>query len=75
MPVRFKILEGGSKLTVDVFSILGIEYIGTNRVDYSCNSLSSRGNLMNYTLSYYRQEGKWLFVSGDEAKPEHTVRR
>lgn len=75
LPVRFKVLESGSKLTVEVYSILGMEYIGTNRVDFACNSLSRKGNMLNYTLSYYRREGEWLFVSDDEPKPEHTVRR
>lgn len=74
IPLRFKMLEGGSRLAIDVYSILGMEYIGTNRVDFSCNSLSSRGNLLNYTLSYYKKEGKWLFLSNDEAKLEHTVK-
>lgn len=61
-------------MAVDVYSVLGMEYIGTNRIDFECNSLSVRGNLLNYTLSYFRQEGKWIFSSSEESKPQHTVR-
>ena len=58
-PIKFKFIEGGRKLTVDVFSELSRQYIGMNRIDYECNSLSSRGNLIVYKLSYYRNEGRW----------------
>ena len=58
-PLRFKFIENGKKITVDVFSELSREYIGMSRIDYECNSLSSRGNLIVYKLSYYRNEGRW----------------
>lgn len=73
IPIKFRLLEGGEKLLVDVHQILGHQYIGTNRIDFECNSLSQRGNLINYTLSYYRQEGRWMYLK-DEERPEHTVR-
>lgn len=60
-PIRFKLVENGIQKTVDVYSVLGKEYIGMNRLDYECNSLSSKGNLIIYKLSYYRNEGKWIF--------------
>ncbi|MBQ0041509.1 MAG: hypothetical protein KBS56_05715 [Clostridiales bacterium] len=58
-PIKFKFIESGKKLTVNVYSELSREYIGMNRIDYECNSLSSRGNLIVYKLSYYRNEGRW----------------
>ena len=63
-PVKFRLREGGKRLTVDVFQILGSEYIGTRRMDYECNSLSSRGNLLVYKLQYYREDGKWIIDTG-----------
>lgn len=63
-PVKFRLIEGGKRLTVDVFQILGSEYIGTRRMDYECNSLSSRGNLLVYKLQYYREDGKWIIDTG-----------
>ena len=59
-PMRFKLIEDGSTRTVDVYSVLNKEYIGMDRIDYECNSLSSRGNLIVYKLSFYRKEGKWV---------------
>ncbi len=59
-PIRFKLVENGEKKTIDVYSELGREYIGMNRLDYECNSLSSKGSLIVYKLSYYRNEGGFL---------------
>lgn len=59
-PIRFKFLEGGEKKTVEVYSELSREYIGMDRIDYECNSLSSRGNLLVYKLSYYRSNSRWV---------------
>ena len=59
-PVKFRLLEDGKKITVDVYSELGREYIGMDRIDYECNSLSSRGNLLVYKLSYFRSSSKWV---------------
>lgn len=59
-PVKFRCIESGKRLTVDVFQILGSEYIGTKRLDFECNSLSSRGNLLVYKLQYYRDDGRWV---------------
>ena len=59
-PVKFRLIEGGKKLTVDIFQIMGGEYIGTQRYVYDCNSLSSRGNLITYKLQYHRDDGRWI---------------
>lgn len=63
-PVKFRLVEGGEKRTVDVFQIMGGEYIGTQKYVYDCNSLSSKGNVINYKLSYFRREGRWLIEVG-----------
>ena len=60
IPVKFKMIEGGQKLTVDIFSVLNFEYIGSNRIDYACNALSKKGNLIGFKLEYYRNEGRWI---------------
>ena len=59
-PVRFKVIEEGEKKPVNVYSVLSKEYIGMDRIDYECNSLSERGNLINYKLSYYRSNCRWV---------------
>lgn len=59
-PVKFRCIESGRQLTVDIFQILGSEYIGTKRLDFECNSLSSKGNLLVYKLQYYRDDGRWV---------------
>ena len=73
-PVRFQMVEEGSKIAVDIYSILSIEYIGMNRIDFECNSLSQRGNLLCYTLSYYRQEGKWVYSNVEMTSKKYTVK-
>lgn len=72
-PVRFQMVEEGSKISVDIYSVLSAEYIGMNRIVFECNSLSQRGNLLCYTLSYYKREGKWVFMNKSAAKPKYTV--
>lgn len=62
IPLRFKYIEKGSKLSVDVYDVLSYDYIGMNRIDYQCNSLSKRGNLIVYTLQYFRNEGRWIIT-------------
>ena len=59
-PVKFKVIEEGDKKTVNVYSVLGKEYIGMDRIDYECNSLSERENLINYKLSYYRSNCRYI---------------
>lgn len=59
-PIKFRLIENGINLTVDVFQVLGSEHIGTRRLDYECNSLSSKGNLLVYKLQYYREDGRWV---------------
>lgn len=72
-PVRFQMVEEGTKIVVDIYSVLSTEYIGMNRIDFECNSLSQRGNFLCYTLSYYRKEGKWVFINKDDRKNGYTV--
>lgn len=59
-PIKFRLIEKGETLTVDVFDVLSFDYIGQNRIDYECNALSKKGNLIKYVLEYYRNEGRWI---------------
>lgn len=61
-PIKFRIIENGTKLTVDVYDVLNYDYIGSNIINYECNSISRRGNLLTYKLQYYRKESKWIIM-------------
>lgn len=59
-PLKFRMMENGVKYSVDVVDILRYDYRGTNRIDYECNAVSSKGNMINYVLQYYRNEARWI---------------
>ena len=59
-PIKFRYIEKGEKLTVEIYDVLSFDYIGQNRIDYECNALSKRGNLICFVLQYYRSEGRWI---------------
>lgn len=59
-PIKFRYIENGVKLTVDVVDVLNFDYVGMNRIDYECNAMSKRGNMINYTLQYFRNEERWV---------------
>lgn len=59
-PVKFRMIESGGKLTVDVVDILSCEYIGMNRIDYECNAIAMSGKILSYKLIYFISDRKWI---------------
>ena len=61
-PLRFRLIETGEKISVNVDQIRQVENLGAGfvkRFEYNCISAGQRGEI-KYKLMYFTNDGKWM---------------
>ena len=61
-PLRFKLMETGEKVSVNIDQIKRVDAIGAGlvkRLEYECESAGMRGRI-KYKLMYLYTEGRWI---------------